>query len=88
MLFNTPQIDHKGNLLGCCLIQYDNFKENVFKKGLLEALNSPKYIYAKHMITDLSTPPLPGILCSECINYKDIVRHNHPINVSQLPTYK
>ncbi len=54
-IFNTPQIDYNGNLLGCCFIKIADFDKNVFEHGFLNSLNSPNYIYAKHMLTDLNT---------------------------------
>ncbi len=70
LLFNTPQIDYNGDLLGCCSIQTKNLKANAFKDGLLNALNSSNMIYAKHMLTDLSTKPKNDIPCVGCMKYE------------------
>ncbi len=79
VLFNMPQIDWNGDLIGCCSIQVGHFGVNVFKKGLLNALNSPNVIYAKHMLTDLSTPAKKGVLCSDCRIYKMRKKQNRKI---------
>ena len=66
MLFKSPQIDYNGILLGCCRASITNFKVNVFKEGLLNALNDPCVLYAKLMLSDASTPAKKGIPCSSC----------------------
>ena len=79
-MFSTPQIVYNGNLLGCCFIQLGSFRANAFKDGLLKALNSPDFIYAKHMLTDLSIESKKGILCSNCLDYKFIKENKYPIS--------
>ncbi|MCQ2788892.1 MAG: radical SAM protein [bacterium] len=69
-LFLSPQIDWNGKLLGCCSSQISTFDVNVFEDGLLKALNHQNVLYAKQMVTDLSTPPKKEIFCSECYIYK------------------
>ncbi len=66
MLFKSPQIDYNGILLGCCRASITNFKVNVFKEGLLNALNDPCVLYAKLMLSDASTPAKKGVPCSSC----------------------
>ncbi len=77
MLFLSPQIDYNGDILGCC--RTFKFGGNAFRDGLLNALNSKNYIYAKHMVTDLSTPPLDEVPCSQCITYKYIKEEKSPL---------
>ncbi len=79
-IFQAPQIDYNGNLLGCCFIRLNAFKANAFKQDFLSALNSPDYIYAKHMMSDFSIPPKTGIPCTTCINYKFMKENNYPIS--------
>ena len=71
-LFVNPQINWNGNLFGCCMYLGKNFGVNVFKDGLLKALNHQNVLYAKQMVTDFSTPPKENILCSDCFVYKAI----------------
>ena len=70
MLFEAPSIDYNGDLLGCCRISKEKFKANAFKDGLLNALNSKDFIYAKKMLTDFSNTPKDHIPCSKCSRYK------------------
>ncbi|MCQ2788890.1 MAG: radical SAM protein [bacterium] len=76
-LFENPQINWNGNLLGCCVFADKNFGANVFKDGLLNALNHPNILYAKKMVTDFSVSPKKGVLCSECSVYKTIKEENY-----------
>ncbi|MBR6163831.1 radical SAM protein [bacterium] len=79
VLFHRPQIDWNGNLLGCCINYGDmNFGVNVFKEGLLNALNNPNVLYGKQMVTDLSTPPKEECVCSKCAIYNGIRENNTP----------
>lgn len=64
-----PQINWDGQVLGCCANYKSNFGGNVFKDGLINALNNPKMIYAKNMVTN-NAPPIEGIPCTNCWCYK------------------
>ncbi len=77
----SPQIDYNGDLLCHCRVSTAKFSANAFKDGLLSALNSPDFIYAKHMLTDLSIPPKEGIPCTRCPKYKFLRRNNQIISL-------
>jgi len=68
-LWKSPQINWDGQVLGCCSIFENNFGGNVFKDGLLNALNNPKMIYAKNMITG-KAPEIEGLPCNDCYCYR------------------
>lgn len=70
-LWEAPQINWDGQILGCCSLYDKNFGDNVFKDGFMNALNNPKMIYAKNMITG-NAPALKGIPCTDCYVYKDL----------------
>ena len=80
-LFDVPQIDYNGTLLGCCRISLENFKINVFKKGLLNALNSERIIYAKKMLTDLSIKARADIPCTNCSRYKLLLNEKQTLPI-------
>ena len=64
-----PQINWNGEILGCCYKYVKKyFGGNIFKDGLLEALNNPQMIYAKNMITNKAIPN-KNILCYNCPVY-------------------
>ena len=69
-LFNSPQINWNGDLLGCCMQYLDNFGVNVFEEGLLNALNSPNVLQAKLMLSDFSFKPKGKVLCNDCTIYE------------------
>lgn len=70
-----PQINWDGQVLGCCANYQENFGGNVFEDGLINALNNPKMIYAKNMVTG-SAPAIEGIPCSNCWCYKAMKEAN------------
>ncbi len=74
-LWKSPQINWDGQVLGCCSIFENNFGGNVFEEGLLKALNHPKMIYAKNMITG-KAPELEGLPCCDCFCYKAMKEAN------------
>ncbi len=68
-LFEEPQISWDGTFLGCCINLKDGFGVNVFKEGLLKALNSRNIIYAKQMLSDHNIKPDKSVICSNCETY-------------------
>ncbi len=73
-LFESPMISWNGNLRGCCVLKDRNFGANVFKEGLLNALNSEQYVEAKHIVTDFSYKPKNKSHCKECYYYNNVLR--------------
>lgn len=74
-MWNAPQINWDGKVLGCCSLFWDNFGGNVFKDGLLKALNNPKFIYAKNILAN-NKEPLRSIPCSTCVVFSFLKKHN------------
>ncbi|MCQ2788889.1 MAG: radical SAM protein [bacterium] len=75
-LFEKPQIDWNGKLLGCCFPTTSKFNVNVFKQGLFKSLNNIRVLYVKRMLTDFSVPPKEGFLCTDCTVYKLLKEEN------------
>ncbi|MCR5261202.1 MAG: radical SAM protein [Candidatus Gastranaerophilales bacterium] len=71
----TPQINWNGDILGCCSNYRKAFDGNVFRDGLLNALNNPHLIYAKNMVMNKAKKKW-GIVCSGCWLYKLMKKHN------------
>jgi len=71
-LWRKPIINWDGRLLGCCCNPREDFGVNVFEVGLAEALNSPKYKYAKQMLLGKVGIPedTKNIPCVNCKYYK------------------
>jgi len=73
-LWNSPQINWDGRLLGCCRNFWDDFGVNVFEIGLKRAINSKNFVYAKKMLQGKVNSPndIRNIPCCDCISYKRI----------------
>lgn len=67
-LWNNPQINWDGKVLGCCFNFWGDFGGNVFKQGLERALGSEKLLYARRMLHG-TVPPDPSIPCATCSKY-------------------
>lgn len=85
-LWNAPQINWDGRLLGCCVNYWDDFG-NAFDEPLLAALNNEKIIYAREMLLG-KMPPRNDILCSECIYYKFMKDTNRWLSLEQVRFYE
>lgn len=73
LLWNAPQINWDGKLLGCNRNLWGDFG-NVFRKGLSECLGSEKYVYAKKMLLG-KKKARDDIPCSKCPVYAFIQRN-------------
>lgn len=49
-MFLDPQFNYDGALLGCCRVEEDCFDANIFRDGLKQALQAPKFVKAKEML--------------------------------------
>jgi hypothetical protein len=67
-LWQEPQINFDGKLLGCCVNDSKTFGPNVFEVGLERALADEKLEYAKRMLLG-AAPARPDIPCTECDIY-------------------
>lgn len=76
MLWEQPQINWDGQVLGCCSVHRENFGGNAFKDGLLKALNHPKMIYAKNMLTG-NAPIIDSIPCGHCFVFEKMRKMNY-----------
>jgi MoaA/NifB/PqqE/SkfB family radical SAM enzyme len=71
-LWESPQINYDGRLLGCCGAYLDDFGVNVFEVGIERAINSANYILAKKMLKgEIDVPEnTKNIPCANCSIYK------------------
>ena len=74
-LWDSPQINWDGRLLGCCLVYTDDFGVNVFEIGLENAIKSKNYKYAKKMLQgEVGVPSkMKNLPCANCMKYKTMV---------------
>jgi hypothetical protein len=67
-LWNEPQVNFDGKLLGCCVNTWSDFG-NALDEGLLAALNNERMRYARRMLTG-DVPARDDIPCTQCNKYK------------------
>lgn len=67
-LWDNPQINWDGKLLGCCRNFWGDFGKNVFTEGLIKSLNGSKMKYARLMLLG-KKPPRTDIPCTTCNIY-------------------
>ncbi len=69
-LWQAPQINHDGRLLGCCINHWGDFG-NVFEAPLEELLEAPPMQAARRMLKG-EAPPEEGVPCSQCTLYHQL----------------
>ena len=79
-LWETPQVNWNGKLLGCCRNFWGDFGENVFKKGLLTSVNNSKIRYARRMLQGKEKPS-EEIPCTTCSIYLNMKKYSKWIEV-------
>lgn len=67
-LWEAPQINWDGKVLGCCRNFWGDFGGNVFSHGLDNGINSEKMRYARAMLEGRK-PPRADIPCATCDIY-------------------
>jgi hypothetical protein len=67
-LWNAPQINWDGKVLGCARNFWGEFGGNAFTDGLLACINSEKLQYARRMLQG-EVPARDGIPCTTCDIY-------------------
>jgi hypothetical protein len=67
-LWDSPQINWDGRVLGCCHNTWGNFGGNAFTDGLVASVNGPEITYAREMLRGRAEPRA-DIPCSTCDQY-------------------
>lgn len=81
-LWNIPQVNFDGRVLGCCVNTWDDFG-NAYRSGLAEVLNSEKMRYARKMLMG-KKKSRPDIPCSICWNYLWMKRNKDWVKTQDL----
>ncbi|MFH1619579.1 MAG: radical SAM/SPASM domain-containing protein, partial [bacterium] len=71
-LWNQPQINWDGKVLGCCNNLRGEFGGNAFRDGLQNSLNTEKIQYARRMLLGAS-PPRDDLPCTRCAIYQEML---------------
>jgi len=67
-LWDAPQINWDGKVIGCCRNFWGDFGGNALTDGLMDSINSEKMTYAREMLSG-RMPPRNDIPCSTCEIY-------------------
>lgn len=86
-LWNDPQINWDGKVLGCCVNYWQDFGGNVFTDGPEAALNGEKISYARDMLMG-KVPDRSDIPCSDCSKYQRMAAEQVWITRSDIITHK
>lgn len=70
-LWDRPQINYDGKVLGCCRNFWGDFGGNAFEEGFVEAVNHEKAGYAREMLQGRA-PERADIPCTTCEIYLDM----------------
>ena len=70
-LWDNPQINWDGKILGCCRNFWGDFGGNAFTDGLSASLNGETIAYARGMLTG-ENPVRDGIPCTSCDIYRSM----------------
>jgi sulfatase maturation enzyme AslB (radical SAM superfamily) len=67
-LWDAPQINWDGKIIGCCRNFWGDFGSNAFTDGLMNSVNNEKMIYAREMLSGRK-PARDDIPCTTCEIY-------------------
>ena len=67
-LWDEPQVNWNGKVLGCCRNFWGDFGSNAFSEGLAESINNEKMVYAREMLRGRK-PARADIPCTTCEMY-------------------
>lgn len=81
-LWNKPQINWDGKILGCCLNFWGDFGGNAFRDGLLTSLNNEKINYARDMLLGKKVAR-EDIPCTTCVLYLSMKANNNWLTVAE-----
>lgn len=70
-LWDDPQINWDGKVLGCCRNFWGDFGGNAFTEGLAASVNTERIAYARAMLSG-HEPPRDDVPCTTCEMYHDM----------------
>lgn len=85
-LWNSPQLNWDGRLLGCCVNYWGDFGD-AFKDGIVSCLQNESIAYARSMLLG-KAPARSGIICTDCIYYKIMKDTGNWLTPSEIWAYK
>ena len=73
-LWDDPQINWDGKVLGCCVNYWGDFGGNAFRDGLTASVNTEQIQYGRAMVQG-HAPPREDIPCTRCREYQKMSKH-------------
>jgi len=70
-MWDWPQVNWNGDILGCCRNNWGNFGGNAFEDGLEESLNNETIRYGREMLLGRQEPR-DDVPCTTCRIYKNM----------------
>jgi MoaA/NifB/PqqE/SkfB family radical SAM enzyme len=86
-LWDSPQINWDGKILGCCRNFWGEFGGNAFTDGLIESINGEKIHYARNMLLG-KKPPRSDIPCTTCDLYRTMQQSEQWLERPPTSLYK
>jgi MoaA/NifB/PqqE/SkfB family radical SAM enzyme len=83
-LWDRPQINFDGEVLGCCANRWGSLG-NAFEEGLMATIDGEKMRYAKQMVMG-QVEPRGDIPCTRCHHYQSMRERNDFLGPSDLRT--
>ncbi|MEK6406572.1 MAG: SPASM domain-containing protein [Acidobacteriota bacterium] len=83
-MWDAPQINWDGKVLGCCRNHWGEFGGNALTDGLLQSINSERMRYARQMLLG-KAPARPDVPCTTCDVYIDRRRTGNWVPINFLP---
>lgn len=83
-MWDAPQINWDGKVLGCCRNCWGEFGGNAITEGLLQSINSERMRYARQMLLGQASER-PDVPCTSCGVYIDRKRTGNWVRVNSLP---
>lgn len=80
-MWDAPQINWDGKVLGCCRNHWGDFGSNALTDGLLQSINSERMRYARQMLLGQAAAR-PDVPCTTCAVFIDRKRNGNwvPVN--------
>lgn len=82
-LWNEPQINWDGEVLGCCINRWGTFGGNAFRDGLAASLRSEGLLYARRMLLGRA-PARVDVPCARCPRYEEMRREGRWIRPESI----
>lgn len=81
-MFQSPQINWDGRILGCCINSWGDYG-NVLGQPLTKTLNNSKIRYARQMLLG-KVSAKPDIPCTTCYVYENMQKNNSYLQTSDI----